>query len=593
MVQRLQMTDLALVDKFERQQALDINKSFCVQAPAGSGKTELLLQRFLKLLIVSDEPEDILAITFTRKAAFEMRQRLLVNLRQENTEELTSLTNELVAQALEQNNKRQWHLLENPQRLQIKTIDAFNASICTQLPIVSGLGGQVEIVDNTDVIYQQVIETSLAKLNDDAALSSSIAIFLTHLDNNLARAKDLLSSLLHKRDQWLSHILRIQHEDLRNELSLNLQQVITEALESASFLFRPFSNDITELVEFAAENLVTLRNDNSLVKLAAHKQLPGIDLKDKELWSALANLFLTTEKGFRKTITIAKGFPSESSGSSAEEKALFKRKKNDYQALLSNIKESPGSLNSLQNLLLLPAENYSDNEWSFIEALTQVLLDLVSELNLFLNQSSQADYIHINASALQALNYEDNLSDISLRLDYRIKHILVDEFQDTSLQQIELLKRLTAEWQEGEGRTLFIVGDGMQSCYSFRKADVGLFLKARDEGIGNIKLNSLQLKMNFRSAIAVVDWVNQIFTKSFPQQDNISHGAVAYSRSQAVKAIDHSGISTTFLVDRSEEKNQLALSREAEAHLLLKQLENLLLKPDVSIGSGFNPSVIK
>ncbi|MDG2091534.1 MAG: UvrD-helicase domain-containing protein [Gammaproteobacteria bacterium] len=576
------MTDHTLIDEMERQQALDINESFCVQAPAGSGKTELLIQRFLKLLVISDEPEDVLAITFTRKAAFEMRQRLLINLRQENKEELSSLTNELVEQTLERNNLRQWHLLENPQRLQIKTIDAFNASICAQLPIVSGLGGQVDIVEDMEAIYQQAIETSLAKLNDDSALSSSIAIFLTHLDNNLARAKNLLTSLLDKREQWLSHILRIQHEELRNELSLNLQQVITEALESASYLFKPFSKETAVLVKFADENL-TLRKDNSLVELATHEHLPSIEIKDAKAWSALANLFLTKEGSFRKTISITNGFPSKSSGSSTEEKELFECKKNDYQSLLNNIKESPVSLSSLQNLLLLPAPNYSDNEWDFLEALTKVLLDLVSELNLLLNQSNQADYIHMSASALQALNYEANLSDISLRLDYRIKHILVDEFQDTSLQQIELLKRLTAEWQDGDGRTLFIVGDGMQSCYSFRNADVGLFLKTRDEGIGNINLNSLQLKMNFRSTTSIVDWVNQVFSKSFPQQDSISHGAVSYSSSKAVKTNDDSGVSTTFLVDRNEEKTELALSRKAEALLLLKQLEKLLLKPNISI----------
>lgn len=135
------MNDHSLIDQNERQQALDTSQSFCVQAPAGSGKTELLIQRFLKLLIKSEQPEDILAFTFTRKAAFEMRQRLLISLRQENTDKLTALTKELVKQVLARNLKCEWHLLENPQRLQIKTIDAFNASICAQLPIVSGLGG--------------------------------------------------------------------------------------------------------------------------------------------------------------------------------------------------------------------------------------------------------------------------------------------------------------------------------------------------------------------------------------------------------------------------------------------------------------------
>lgn len=576
------MTEPTLIDATERQQALNIDKSFCVQAPAGSGKTELLIQRFLKLLIVSEKPEDILAITFTRKAAFEMRQRLLISLRQENSEKLTDLTNDLVIQALKQNQEQEWHLLENPQRLQIKTIDAFNASICAQLPIVSGLGGQVDILEDMQVIYQQAIETSLAKINEDSDLSPNIATFLTYLDNNLARARNLLISLLYKRDQWLNHILRIQYENLRKELSLNLQEVITEALATASSSLQEFSAEITLLCEFAAGNLA-LRDDDSLEKLSMLDGLPGVDLEEVKNWEALANLFLTKDGQFRKTISIRNGFPSKSSGKTPEEKKLFENKKNDYLALLNKIKEIPGSLNIVQNLQLLPATKYSNNEWGFLEALTHVLLDLVSELNLLLNQSNQADYIHISASALQALDHEYSPSDIALRLDYRINHILVDEFQDTSLQQIELLKRLTIDWQENDGRTLFIVGDGMQSCYSFRNADVGLFLKARDEGIGDIKLNSLQLKMNFRSTRSIVNWVNQVFSQSFPQKDNISHGAVTYSSSEAIKTAKESGVTTTLLIDSNEEKTELLLAREAEAQLVLEQLKPLLLKSDISI----------
>jgi len=576
------MTKAPLIDADERQQTLDITRSFCVQAPAGSGKTELLIQRYLKLLIHSEMPEDILAFTFTRKAAFEMQQRLLSSLRQEESESQTALTNQLVEQALEQNQKRKWHLLENPQRLQIKTIDAFNASICEQLPVVSGLGGQVDIVEDIEPIYQQAIETTLAKLNDGTHLSESIALFLSHLDNNLGHAKNLLITLLQKRDQWLNHILRIQHEDLRQELTHNLQAVITEAIESVKNILSPFSNETRSLTQFAAENLVHV-NDNSLTGLTAIDQLPGHGMEDIEAWQALSNFFLTQEGDFRKQVTIKNGFPSKDKGKNAEEKSFFKSKKEDFLSLVSELQELPECLNYLQNIRILPASNYNKIEWEFLEALTQVLLDLVSELNLVLNQTNQADYIHISASALQALEYEDSLSELALRLDYRIKHILVDEFQDTSHQQIELLNRLTAGWQDGDARTLFIVGDGMQSCYSFRNADVGLFLKARDEGIGTVILHSLQLKMNFRSSSAIVNWVNQIFSQAFPQQDNISHGAVTYSPSKAIKLDQSPGVITTLLVDRAEQKTNLTLTRQEEAHLLLKQLKKIIEIPDISI----------
>ena len=79
----------------------------------------------------------------------------------------------------------------------------------------------------------------------------------------------------------------------------------------------------------------------------------------------------------------------------------------------------------------------------------------------------------------------------------RIQHILVDEFQDTSYTQFELIEKLTAGWEPGDGRTLFLVGDPMQSIYRFRQADVSLFLKARQEGIGNHTPRAADIECQF------------------------------------------------------------------------------------------------
>ncbi|HBG29037.1 MAG TPA: hypothetical protein DDW98_00130, partial [Gammaproteobacteria bacterium] len=83
-----------------------------------------------------------------------------------------------------------------------------------------------------------------------------------------------------------------------------------------------------------------------------------------------------------------------------------------------------------------------------------------------------------------ALGPEDAPTDLTLRLDNQIQHILVDEFQDTSSVHFEILRRLTAGWQQGDGRTLFFVGDAMQSLYGFRNANVGLFLDSRRHPLG-------------------------------------------------------------------------------------------------------------
>src|SRR5437763_37730 len=124
-------------------------------------------------------------------------------------------------------------------------------------------------------------------------------------------------------------------------------------------------------------------------------------------------------------------------------------------------------------------------------------------------------------------------TELALRTGLSLQHMLVDEFQDTSLAQFQLLEALTAAWEEGDGRTLFVVGDPMQSIYRFRDAEVGLFLRARDHGIGNVRLTPLRLARNFRATEPLVAWNNAVFERVFPADDDLRAGAIAFSASVA------------------------------------------------------------
>jgi len=130
-------------DQSQRLQALDSSRSFIVQAPAGSGKTGLLTQRFLALLARADEPEEIIAITFTRKAAAEMRQRILEALHEAvaglpTVDNFTQQTRQLARDVLVRDQVRSWQLLDNPARLRIQTIDSLCAWLVGQMPVISG-----------------------------------------------------------------------------------------------------------------------------------------------------------------------------------------------------------------------------------------------------------------------------------------------------------------------------------------------------------------------------------------------------------------------------------------------------------------------
>ncbi|MFU8877933.1 MAG: UvrD-helicase domain-containing protein, partial [Wenzhouxiangellaceae bacterium] len=182
----------------------------------------------------------------------------------------------------------------------------------------------------------------------------------------------------------------------------------------------------------------------------------------------------------------------------------------------------------------LPQPHYSDEEWQALEALIRVLERAAGELELVFAEAGQTDFTGLSRAALQGLGDEDSgFTDLGLYLDNRISHILVDEYQDTNWAQFHLLEKLTHGWQPGDGRTLFTVGDPMQSIYRFREAEVGLFMRTRDQGLAGLELDSLRLDQNFRSKSEIVDWVNDTLGPAFPVDEDIAAGAVAYARSEA------------------------------------------------------------
>ncbi len=125
-----------------------------------------------------------------------------------------------------------------------------------------------------------------------------------------------------------------------------------------------------------------------------------------------------------------------------------------------------------------------------MEALYRLLPLAVAELWVVFQSRGEVDFTQVTWSALRSLGTRDEPTDLALTLDYRIRHLLIDEFQDTSQSQYELLDLLTAGWTPGDGRTLFVVGDPMQSIYRFRQAEVGLFLRAWRQGMSNVSLRA-------------------------------------------------------------------------------------------------------
>lgn len=526
-------------DRAQRAAAIDPARSFIVQAPAGSGKTALLIQRVLRLLGRVDAPEEIVAITFTRKAAGEMRERVLEALRAAHAGEIGDDEYErsviaLASEALAHDRAHGWELLNNPARLRVQTIDALCAGLARRMPLLAGFGAVPGMVDDAVELYREAARATLALLESGAQWSASIERLVAHLDNRLGDIEQLLADMLARRDQWLRHVYRDGDADTqRHLLESALAQAGVGALRAViAALDKGEREDMEALARFAAANLTRSRDD---AWADWFDETLGADAAVRR-WRAWASILLTQKDEWRRQLDVRCGFPPPASAPDLRARSLFEDMKQRAQAMLARCASNNALLAALQELRAVPPPRYTDAQWEIMQALFELLPLAVAQLQLVFRERGQVDFTEVAQAALRALGEPDAPTDLALALDYRIRHILVDEFQDTSLTQFSLLERLTAGWQSGDGRTLFLVGDPMQSIYRFREAEVGLFLRARERGIGEVRLESLVLSANFRSRPAVVDWVNASFARILPAEEDAALGAIAYRASEAARA---------------------------------------------------------
>lgn len=511
-----------------RRQAVDPGHSVIVQAPAGSGKTTLLVERYLGLLAAVDAPEEILAITFTRKAAAEMRQRVLHYLDPDFDSDEAHEQGPLRKARAVRARVAAWGLRENPQRMLIRTIDSFNHFLARTMPVASALGPVPAPADNVQALYRQAARNVLKLVDQDTPFAEDLQCLLGWRDHRSQDIENLLTDLMGKREQWL-RALHLNGELQRAHLESVLHAVVTEQLAQAASSLRDTlartgidANEVLTLARFAATTLQGTNRQSDIRSLIDAHRLPDAAADAIPLWRGLGALFLTTGNEYRKSVTVSQGFPPN-----ADEKTRFKN-------LLGNLNDDLSFRFHLAKARSLPPPRYDDAEWAVLDALVRVLVRSAAELNLLFARVGQIDYMGLADAALQGLGDEDTgYSDLGLYLDRQIRHLLVDEFQDTNWGQLHLLEKLTAGWEQGDGRSLFMVGDPMQSIYRFREADVGLFMRSRDQGVGAVRVESVRLTTNFRSRVEVVDWVNQRLGPIFPAREDISGGAVAYARSEA------------------------------------------------------------
>ena len=504
-------------DQKQRDLALNTHESFIVQAPAGSGKTELLTQRYLSLLGEASQPESILAMTFTNKAADELKHRVFKYLHEaelkppQEPHKLQTYT--LASKALAQSHKQGWDILSNPLRIKISTIDALSSLIISKYPTIAQPIPPRVMADRYEyeALYRSAAENTF-KLIEDKDYQNSIESVLLHLDNHVEKFCRLLMQMLAKREQWLPRLY---------------QKGVLEV----------------EVLELAAENIACehMLNAHSLAKnvigasffdaiqnnTMAPCGMPGNTMQELESWKKLAELCLTSKGQWRKTVNKRQGFD-----------AKLKEQKQNFVEILRELQSEEGLREVLFEFSKLPEVRYGETDHRVLQNISQVLKLSVAQLKLIFETHNVFDFAEVSLSASDKLDDLDGVADIALFLDYKIEHLLIDEFQDTSYAQFSLIEKLLSGWQPDSGKTLFLVGDPMQSIYRFRESQVGIFLEVKNNGISDIRPKYLQLNSNFRSIKSIVESNNYYFSAIFPSKNNVVNGAICYENSKAFSTVE-------------------------------------------------------
>jgi ATP-dependent exoDNAse (exonuclease V) beta subunit len=536
-----------VVDQAVRDELLTPYKSYIVQAPAGSGKTELLTQRILALLAVVDKPENILAITFTRKAAAEMKSRVVSALQLAKQQEPEASHEkhrwQLAQKVLNKDKENEWRLLENSGRLNITTIDSLSASLSSALPLLSQTGALPKIAENALQYYQEAADNCLNSISDGDQTAENIKCLLKHKDNNLSQVSELLAQMLAKRLQWFAQIKSHAREFDENQLARSLKIVITEKIQECYMAIpHNITNELAALLNQASSILVNNDKVNKpyLQNLSNVSAIGLPEYEDLIIWKAISELLLKSgnKPELLSSFTIRSGFPTPKDAVDEAQKIQFKHNKKLITDIAAELSQMPEVCDLLLQIKLLPDEIDESVSQLSLKAAVSLLPVAVAHLKLVFSRYNVVDFPELSLASLEALGHPEMPTDLALALDYKLEHILIDEFQDTSTPQIELIKMLTAAWEVDSARTLFLVGDPMQSIYRFRDANVSLFMQICEQGIGHIHPEFKQLKVNFRSSETIVNWVNQQFERIMPNVDNVTFSAVSYAHSVAFNPSD-------------------------------------------------------
>ena len=479
------------IDHKTREEVINPESSFLVQAPAGSGKTTTLARRILKLLTVVEDPKEIIAISFTNKAAAEMHEKVIDQYEDSKNGEIVK---KIEARAKEFKwNEGFMDLLE------IMTIDSLASKITRQAPLLSK-SSFMNITEDPHEIYEAVV-------NETMKDNEQLADLFPFLNYDYQKIKKQLIAELETRDQWKDDIYYYKNNPTK--IKDKTKKYYAKEIKDWVIRLRDF---------FKKDQIKDIKSILSYLNCNFSEQESSINF-----WLIFRDLIMTKDGKVRKRFGPNEGFIKNREGISYKEKLLE----------LLNYPNINNILEDLNNVIyekditdILPKKIYN---------LAVLLSELERNLQKQFRLNGELDYTQVVENAIVTLSE----TDVGILFDDNVSHILIDEFQDINKLQEKFLKLLTDNFSGNPGKSFFAVGDPMQSIYRFRKADVEIFnTLQKTEKFGDIRIKACKLEVNFRSNRKIINWLNNVYKNAFGEVDDMNKGLISYHSSCESPDID-------------------------------------------------------
>ena len=479
--------------------------SVWVSASAGTGKTRVLIDRLLWLMLDGTDPARILCLTFTRAAAAEMANRLNEELANWATlrsgalaETLQKLTGHMPSDAAIARARQLFaRVLETPGGLKIATIHAFCQTLLRRFPLEAEVTTEFAVIDERSA-RETLIEAGerliiAARSGGDPELADALAVVARHAAEE--RFGALMAALAAERGK-LRHVLAEGHAELRDKLcrALDLPAGTTEEAVVAAFCAVGAGDEAGLRSAAAALSAGSCSDRERGAILAAWCEIPG---QRRQMLPAYLPAFLTAEGEIRKILITRDAARSAGCDAGAVLCAEAERVKKfcEMQSATALV-EASGALIRLGG----------------------ALMDAYAELK---RAQGVLDYDDLISAALDLLRRPGIAPWVLFKLDGGLDHILIDEAQDTNPEQWEIVAALAEEFFAGEGvgdrlRTIFAVGDAKQSIYSFQRADPRAFLAMREHFERRVSdarqgWRVVPLEVSFRSTEPVLRAIDAVF----------------------------------------------------------------------------------